>query len=97
MKGFKFPATYADLDAAPWCLGYTRLTRDPDSGWSMGTFIYVKSKWLPQNPVGRIAEIRGDTLSEALLNLRELWDNRMVPPATPDNERSSSSTDRSGL
>jgi hypothetical protein len=93
MKGFKFPVTYADLDAAPWCARYKRLTRDSASGWSVGTFIYVGWEWLPHNPTGQLAEIHGDTLSEALLNLRELWDNYMHPPLTTDNDRSPSSID----
>jgi hypothetical protein len=73
MNSYKFPRTYADLDAAPWCDFYER----PDN--EGGCFIHVHFNWFSDD-YGERASANGDTLKDALIDLRELWDNDMRPP-----------------
>ena len=73
MKGFKFPRSYADLEAAPFIDSY--------ENWvgTDGVFIHVHLDWL-DDPDGRVCSAHGDTLKGALLDLRsELWHD-MRPP-----------------
>jgi len=79
MKNYKFPRTYADLDAAPWCHSYERPNKDAgDFGWDC--YIHIHSDWFPDDYGERQSSI-GHTLKGALSDLRELWDNYMRPPA----------------
>ena len=69
----KFPKTYADLDAAPWCDSY--------ENWigADGVFIHVNLDWLDLEGVDRVCSAHGETLKEALQDLKdELWQ-----PAAP--------------
>ena len=77
MKNQKFPKTYADLDAAQWCWGYERPDLPARSG--NDCFIHVQSDWFPAD-YGERCSASGFTLKDALLDLRELWDNHMRPP-----------------
>jgi hypothetical protein len=70
MKGFQFPRTYADLDAAPWCFGYEAA--------GDGCFIYIKDAWLPDD--WDEASPWGETLKEALSDLYFFW-RHMRPPS----------------
>ena len=77
MKGFKFTRTYADLQAAAWCDFVERgdgIGQDGDP-----VFIHVRQDWLPSDCDQFSA--CGDTLKEALRDLRDLWTNDMRPPA----------------
>ena len=80
MKNYKFPRTYADLDAAPWCHSYERPSPDAgDFGWDC--YIHIHADWFPDDYGERMSCI-GHTLKGALLDLRELWDEYMRPPST---------------
>ena len=83
MKGYKFPRTYADLDAAPWCDGY-----DPPKGKISAEgdhlSIFIAADWLPPwmkdaNGEQGFASPGGPSLKDALKELREVWPD-MRPP-----------------
>ena len=83
MKGFKFPKTYADLDAAPWCDGY-----DPPRGKVSADgdhlSIFIHLDWLPDWMKDKNGELGcaspgGPSLKDALNELREFWAD-MQPP-----------------
>jgi hypothetical protein len=79
MKNYKFPRTYADLDAAPWCdfyerPGYESIDQEKDL-----CFIHVHTDWFPAD-YGERTSANGYTLKEALIDLQELWDDDMRPP-----------------
>ena len=80
MKNYKFPRTYADLDAAPWCDFYERPGYKAKEGWNDGCFIHVEFDWFPAD-YGERTSANGYTLQDALSDLRELWDNDMRPPS----------------
>ena len=72
----KFPKTYADLNAAPWCDSY--------ENWvgTDGVFIHVNLKWLDLEGVDRVCSAHGETLKDALQDLKDdLW-NDLRPPVT---------------
>ena len=75
MKGFKFPRSYADLDAAPWCDGYDpqkgQVSRDGDH-----LSIFINANWLPE---GWDSSPGGPNLKDALADLRDYWQD-MRPP-----------------
>lgn len=77
MKHYKFPKTYADLDAAPWCWDYERADLPLGSGDPI--FIHVYSNWFPED-YGERTSACGFTLKDALADLRDLWNNYMRPP-----------------
>ena len=78
MKNYKFPRTYADLDAAPWCHSYERPSPDAgDFGWDC--YIHIHHDWFPDD-YGERESCIGHTHKGALIDLRELWDNYMRPP-----------------
>ena len=74
MNGYKFPRTYADLKAAPWCDSYENWVGQD------GVFIHVNLDWLDE-PDNRVCSAHGETLKKALEDLR--WDfwHEMRPPA----------------
>ena len=78
MKSFKFPRTYADLEAAPWCYDFDR--PDLPVGSGDGCYIHVYSDWFPDD-YGERTSANGCTLKDALIDFRELWDNDMRPPS----------------
>jgi hypothetical protein len=80
MNGYRFPRTYADLDAAPWCHSYER----PGNG--DGFFIHIREAWLPAD-WGDPFSAYGETLWEALSDLTYYWHD-MRPPADLDNSAS---------
>ena len=70
----RFPKTYADLKAAPWCDSY--------ENWvgTDGVFIHVKFDWL-EDAANRVCSAHGENLKDALRDLKsELW-NDIRPPA----------------
>lgn len=70
----KFPRTYADLKAAPWCDSY--------ENWvgTDGVFIHINLDWLDLEGVDRVLSAHGENLKEALQDLRdELWDDLRPP------------------
>ena len=75
MKNYKFPRTYADLDAAPWCDGY-----DPPKGkvskHGDHLSIFINFDWLPE---GWDSSPGGESLKAALRDLRDYWPD-MRPP-----------------
>ena len=77
MKGYRFPNSYADLDAAPWCDGY-----DPKKGqvsWDGDHLnIFVNLDWLPED-LHDAATPGGPNLKWALKDLRRVWPY-MRPP-----------------
>ena len=73
MNGYIFPRTYADLKAAPWCDSYENWVGQD------GVFIHVHFDWLDE-PDNRVCSAHGETLKEALEDLRaEFWHD-MRPP-----------------
>ena len=83
MKGYRFPRTYADLDAAPWCDGY-----DPPKGHISADgdhrSIFIDLDWLPdwmkdEHGEQGFSSPGGGSLKDALEQLREVWPN-MRPP-----------------
>ena len=78
MFGYSFPRTYADLKAAPWCYDFER--PDLPVGSGDGCFIHIHSDWFPDDYGERFSAC-GYTLKDALVDLRELWDNYMRPPS----------------
>ena len=78
MKNYKFPRTYADLDAAPWCDFYERPIHKSIDDEDL-CFIHVEHDWFPAD-YGERTSANGYTLQDALSDLRELWDNDMRPP-----------------
>jgi len=93
MDSYKFPRTYADLEAGPpWLEGtcpdlpeFKRLARQRDN--SEYLVLYVDFSWLPDNAQDAISP-GGLTLKDALEELAELWEI-MRPPAcfTPTEHR----------
>ena len=74
MAGYKFPRSYAELNAAPFI--------DSVEEWvgTDGVFIHVHLDWLDLEGVDRVCSAHGETLKEALRDLRvELWGD-MRPP-----------------
>ena len=71
MTRCKFPRTYADLDAAPWCDGY-----DPPKGQvsEKGDHlsIFIKPDWLPPD-YREMESPGGSSLKDALKDLRSVW------------------------
>ena len=67
MNGYKFPRTYADLDAAPWCDGY-----DPPKGQVSRNgdhlSIFINAAWLPES---WDSSPGGPSLKDALADLRD--------------------------
>ena len=80
MNSYKFPRTYADLDAAPWCDFYELPDHNARAYDGDGCFIHVRFNWFPAD-YGERTSANGYTLKEALIDLRELWDNHMRPPS----------------
>ena len=76
MFGYPFPRTYADLDAAPWCDSYENWVGQD------GVFIHVDLDWLDLEGVDRVCSAHGETLKDALRDLRaELWHDMRPPSA----------------
>ena len=77
MNSYKFPRTYADLDAAPWCDGY-----DPPKGQVSAEgdhlSIFIDYDWLPEGWDGSPG---GSSLKDALKDLRRDYWQYMRPPA----------------
>lgn len=71
----RFPRTWAEVKAAPWC-AFTEPAQDGDPCW-----IHVRTDWLPEgHEVDHVCSANGDTLREALENLRaDVWPH-MSPP-----------------
>ena len=84
MEGYRFPRTYADLEARPpWLQGtcpelpeFKRLARQP--GNSEYLVLYVDFAWLPADAQDAISP-GGVTLKAALAELADLW-KIMRPP-----------------
>ena len=83
MDSYKFPRTYADLDAAPWCHSY-----DPPKGHISADgdhlSIFIELDWLPdwmkdENGEQGFSSPGGGSLKDALEQLREIWSD-MRPP-----------------
>lgn len=76
MKGYRFPRTYADLEAAPWCDGY-----DPPKGQVSAEgdhlSIFIDYDWLPEGWDGSPG---GSSLKDALNDLRTGYWSEMRPP-----------------
>ena len=76
MNGYKFPRTYADLEAAPWCDGY-----DPPKGQVSAEgdhlSIFIDYDWLPEGWDGSPG---GSSLKDALNDLRTGYWPEMRPP-----------------
>lgn len=93
MKGYKFPRTYADLDAAPWCSGYIpdkgQVSQDGDH-----LSIFIHLDWLPDDMQDAISP-GGPSLKDALEGLRELWPH-MRPPQLSGNTQPQIVTRRHG-
>tara|TARA_X000000368_G_scaffold227221_1_gene179357 strand:+ start:6741 stop:6962 length:222 start_codon:yes stop_codon:yes gene_type:complete len=69
----RFPKTYADLRAAPWCSSYE------DWIGTDGVFIHVHLAWL-DDPDNRVCSAHGETLKDALRDLKaELWHDIRPP------------------
>jgi len=75
VNSYKFPRTYADLDAAPWCDGYDppkgKVSKDGDH-----LSIFINLNWLPE---GWDSSPGGESLKKALEDLRDYWPD-MRPP-----------------
>ena len=81
MNGYIFPRTYADLDAAPWCEGFTYDETPFDKGGGM--WIIIDDEWFSNDFFDNdgISCACGETLEAALDELRrDLW-CYMRPPA----------------
>ncbi len=75
MNSLKFPRTYADLDAAPWCSGY-----DPPAYEDDWFLIYIKAEWLPIE-MNETISATGPNIKEALLDLKSYYWRHIRPPA----------------
>lgn len=65
----KFPRTYADLEAAAYV---AFIERHPGED---GVFIHINTDWLAEVDQGGVLSAHGNTLAEALQDLRaEFWD-----------------------
>lgn len=64
----KFPRTWQDVHRAPWL--------DSTENYEDGIFLHVKTEWLPPgHEVSHTCSARGDSLREALAELRsDHWD-----------------------
>ena len=77
MKKFKFPRSYADLDAAPWCDGY--LPPKGQVSWDGEHLsIFIKFDWISEE-LHEAASPGGSSLKDALEQLRDWWPE-MRPP-----------------
>ena len=80
MIGFRFPRTYADLEAAPWCDGFDppkgRVSEDGDH-----LSIFINPTWLPKDWDGSPG---GASLKDALAELRrDYWPHMRSPTCLP--------------
>ena len=76
MDSYRFPRTYADLDAAPWCDGYIP-PKGQVSADGEHLSIFIKLDWLPDDLHDAISP-GGASLKDALEQLREFWP--LMPP-----------------
>ena len=76
MKGFKFPRSYADLEAAPWCDGYMP-PKGCVSEHGEHLSIFIKPDWLSEDLDGSPG---GSSLKDALHELRHDFWQYMQPP-----------------
>tara|TARA_Y100000015_G_C2322970_1_gene57583 strand:- start:68 stop:340 length:273 start_codon:yes stop_codon:yes gene_type:complete len=81
MNRYMFPRTYANLDAAPWCIRFMYDAAHIDNGG--GIMIMIDDEWFSDDffDNGGISCAYGETLEAALDELRrDLW-CYMRPPA----------------
>lgn len=75
MNSLKFPRTYSDLDAAPWCQSY-----EPPEHENDNFQIYINAEWLPAEMNDTITAI-GPNIKGALLDLKSYYWRHIRPPA----------------